>query len=119
MTPVAPLTNPLQLIDDLIGERLRESEAAGELRRAPSWGKPMPFDDGYDDTPAELRLPMKILRDAGVLPPEVEALHRLAALRRAAAEAADADAARAWSRQASELEQHIRLRLEHLAKGSL
>jgi len=113
------MAHPLKLIDDAIGEHLRAAEATGELRHAPSWGKPMARDDGYDDTPAELRMAMKILHDAGAVPPEVEALHRLAALRRAAAEATDAPQARALARQASELEQRIRLRLEHLAKGAL
>jgi hypothetical protein len=113
------MANPLKVIDDHIGEYLRESEASGELRNAPSYGKPMPFNDGYDDTPAELRMAMKILHDAGVVPPEVELMHRLAALRRDAAAAGDAEQARALSKQASDLEQLIRLRLERLARGSL
>ena len=113
------MANPLKLIDDHIGERLRESEAAGELRNAPSYGKPLAFNDGYDDTPAELRLAMKILHDAGVAPPEVELMHRLAALRRDAAAATDAERARALSKQASDLEQLIKLRLERLKTGTL
>jgi hypothetical protein len=113
------MANPLKLIDDHIGERLRESEASGELRNAPSYGKPLAFNDGYDDTPAELRMAMKILHDAGVAPPEVELMHRLAALRRDAAAATDAERARALSKQASDLEQLIKLRLERLKTGTL
>lgn len=113
------MPKPLKLIDDHIGEHLRDSEASGELRNAPSYGKPMQFNDGYDDTPAELRLAMKILHDAGVLPPEVELMHQLAALRRDAAAATDAYQARALSKQASDLEQLIKLRLERLQTGSV
>jgi hypothetical protein len=113
------MANPLKLIDDHIGEHLRESEASGELRHAPSYGKPMAFNDGYDDTPAELRMAMKILHDAGVAPPEIELMHRLAALRRDAAAATDAEQARDLSKKASELEQLIKLRLERLGRGSL
>ena len=70
----------LQLLDDHIGRALRASEAKGELEAAPSWGKPLDFGDGYDETPAELRLGYKILKDAGMAPPEVEMLRTLAGL---------------------------------------
>ena len=113
------MANPLKLIDDHIGEHLRESEASGELRNAPSFGKPLQFNDGYDDTPAELRMAMKILHDAGVVPPEVELMHKLGTLRRDAAAAADPERARALSKQASDLEQLIKLRLERLRGGAL
>lgn len=72
----------LQLLDDHIGRALRESEASGELQAAPSWGKPLDFGDGYEQTPPELRLPFKILRDAGMVPPELETMKALAGLRR-------------------------------------
>jgi hypothetical protein len=111
--------HPLKAIDDHIGEHLRESEASGELRHAPSYGKPLQFNDGYDETPAELRLAMKILHDAGVVPPEVEWMQRLAALRRAAAAASDETQARVLARQASDLELLIQLRLERLRTGSM
>ncbi len=113
------MPNPLKVVDDHIGEHLRESEASGELRNAPSYGKPLRFNDGYDDTPAELRMAMKILHDAGVMPPEVELMQRLAALRRAAAAALDEAPSRALARQASDLEPLIKLRLERLRTGSL
>lgn len=113
------MANPLKAIDDHIGQHLRESEASGELRNAPSYGKPLQFNDGYDDTPAELRMAMKVLHDAGIVPPEVELMHQLAALRRDAAAATDPGQARALSKQASDLEQQIKLRLERLTGGTL
>lgn len=71
----------LQLLEDHIGRALRLSEASGELRAAPSWGKPLAFADGYDETPSELRMGYKILKDAGIVPPEVEMLRALAGLK--------------------------------------
>ncbi len=71
----------LKLLDDHIGRALADSEASGELRSAPSWGKPLHFGDGYDETPPELRMAMKVLKDAGVVPPEVAAMQRLEKLR--------------------------------------
>jgi DNA-binding transcriptional ArsR family regulator len=71
----------LQLLDDHIGRALRASEASGELEAAPSWGKPLDFGDGYEQTPPELRMGLKILKDAGIVPPEVEMMRALAGLR--------------------------------------
>ena len=86
----------LQVQDDHIGRALRESEARGELREAPSWGKPLDFGDGYDETPPELRLGFKILKDAGYVPAEVEMMRSLAGLRAELDAAAD-DPSRARS----------------------
>ena len=109
----------LKLLDDHIGESLRESERMGELKAARSYGRPLDFGDGYDDTPTELRMPMKVLKDAGVVPPEVEAMRQLAALREAAQAATDPEEARRLSQRASDLQQAIALRLERLRSGSL
>jgi DNA-binding transcriptional ArsR family regulator len=109
----------LKLLDDHIGQHLRASEASGELRQAPSFGKPLDLGDGYDETPPELRMPMKVLKDAGVVPPEVELLHELARLRAASAAALDAPERRRLEQLASELQQSIALRLERLRGGTL
>lgn len=105
----------LKLLDDHIGEHLRASEAAGELRAAPSFGKPLAFGDGYDETPAELRMGMKILKDAGVVPPEVQALQDAAALEARLAACPDETERRALQQQLAEMRQAIALRLEKLA----
>lgn len=70
----------LKLLEDHIGRALAESETSGELRTARSWGKPLDLGDGFDQTPVELRMGYKILKDAGVLPPEVELMREIEAL---------------------------------------
>ena len=111
--------NRLKLQEDHIGRAIAESEQNGELRNARGYGKPLDFGDGYDETPAELRMPMKVLKDAGVVPAEVEAMQRLAALRQAAETATTPEEAKALRQQASELQQSIALRLERLRGGTL
>jgi hypothetical protein len=109
----------LKLLEDDIGRALRESVRSGELQSAPSYGKPLNFGDGYDDTPAELRMPMKVLKDAGVVPPEVEVMQRIAALEARAAVVVEPEAA-ALRREAAELRLALSLRLERLRlSGSL
>lgn len=111
--------NRLKLLEDHIGQSLAQSVKTGELSGAPSYGKPLNFGDGYDETPAELRMGMKILKDAGVVPPEVELMQQLAALRAAAGQAADPAEARRLQQKAGEMQQAISLRLERLRGGSL
>ena len=75
--------NPLQLQDDEIGRKLSEAEQSGELKSARGWGRPLPLDDGWDETPQALRMGYKILKNAGVAPPEIALFHRRAAARAA------------------------------------
>ena len=107
-------------LDELIAQHLQESLASGELRGTRSWGQPLDFGDGYDDTPAELRMPYKILKDAGFVPAEIEWMHRAAALKAQIAAAPDEAAAEPMRRELAEMQQRIALRLEKLrASGSL
>jgi hypothetical protein len=110
----------LKLLDDHIGQHLRQNESSGELKAAPSYGKPLDFGDGYHETPVELRMGMKILKDAGVLPPEVELMHQAAALEAQLAACQDDATRRALQRQLADKRQAIALRLERLRlTGSL
>ncbi|MBA4342257.1 MAG: hypothetical protein C0423_08905 [Methylibium sp.] len=114
------LVIPLQLREDEIGRKLDEAQRSGELSAAQSYGKPMLSDAGWEQTPDEFRMGFKILKNAGVVPPEVELFHQRAQLR-AALEAASTEPDRlAIQKSLSELEQRISLRLEALrASGSL
>ena len=87
---------------------------SGELESASGYGKPLPEPPGWSETPEALRMPFKILKDAGVAPPEIELFQQRARLR-SAIEAASAPETRlALGLQLSELEQKIALRLEAL-----
>ncbi len=107
-------------IDEQIAKSLRDAQASGELQSAKSWGKPLDLADGYAQTPEELRMAFKALKDAGFVPPEVELMQQVAALRERINAAPDAPEADAMRQRASELQQHIALRLEKLrTSGSL
>ena len=107
-------------IDEQIAQSLRDSQLSGELQSAKGWGRPLDFGDGYEQTPPELRMAFKALKDAGFVPPEVEAMNQIAALRAQIEATADAAQADALKRRVSELQQHVALRLEKLrVTGSL
>ncbi len=120
MTAEEKRENRLRLLEDHIGRSLSESEKNGELRSAPSYGKPLDLGDGYDETPAELRMGYKILKDAGVYPPEVELMREIEALRAALDGAPDDAASLALRKQLVDKQQQLSLRLEKLRmSGSL
>lgn len=107
-------------LDEQIAQSLRDAQRSGELQAAPSWGKPLSLDDGYEQTPDALRMAFKALKDAGFVPPEVETMKQIAALRQVIEAAPDAPDAEAMRRRLSELQQHLALRLEKLrVSGSL
>ena len=105
----------LKLLDDHIGRSLAESERSGELRTARNWGKPLDLGDGYDETPAELRMGYKILKDAGVVPPEVELMREIEALRLQLEAAAEGDAEWTLRQRLADKRQLLALRLEKLS----
>jgi len=117
MTPEEERLQRLQTLEDHIGQALRESEARGELRRAPSYGRPLADDDGFAETPLELRGPFKILKDAGLVPPEVQAMREITALQQALAAARDEAEAAALRRQLADKRQHLALRLEAIGRS--
>lgn len=102
----------LRTLDDAIAEHLEEARRSGELQGAPGFGKPMQEMEGWNETPTEFRLPFKILKNAGVIPPEVELFHQRAALRKELAEARTPARRTELQQRLSELEQLIALRLE-------
>jgi len=67
---------------DLIAERkIAEALARGELDNLPGEGRPLELDDDAL-IPEELRAAYRILKNAGFVPPEVQALNDIATLER-------------------------------------
>jgi hypothetical protein len=100
--------------DEEIARHLREALASGELAGTDGFGKPLPEAPGWDATPDSLRMPFKILKNAGFVPAEVELFHERAALS-ASLRACTSEPARIeLRRKLSDLEQRIALRLEAL-----
>lgn len=110
-----PLIPPKRAIDDVIADNLAQAQAIGELASAASWGKPLDLGAGYDDTPLTLRMPMKVLKDAGVVPHEVSLMHALAALRAEVQSGTlEGDALTGAVQKLSEMQQDLSLRLERM-----
>jgi hypothetical protein len=105
----------MRTLDQQIADSLREAERSGELRSARGWGRPLELDDAWDRTPEPWRMAFKVMKDAGLLPPEVALMHDVAAQRkRLAAMEAGSEEADAARRRLQELQVQLALRLERL-----
>jgi hypothetical protein len=103
----------LEIIEDEIARQLAEAAKSGELKSAPSYGKPLAMNDGWDDTPQEFRMAFKALKDAGFVPPEIEAFHERAHLQeRLRACEEDSEEQKQLASELAALDQRISLRLE-------
>jgi hypothetical protein len=66
-------------IDKAVESIIREAMARGEFDDLPGKGKPVDLTD-YFNTPEDFRLAYSIMKNAGVLPEEVEILKEIEAL---------------------------------------
>jgi len=104
-------------LDEEIGRQLQAAHDAGELRGAPSYGKPLADDAAWESTPVGLRMGFRVLKRGGYVPPEVEMLRRRADLRARLAAEPSPNMQRALAQQLSELEQVIAMRLDGLRRA--
>lgn len=111
--------NRLRLVEDHIGRHLAESEKTGELQTAPSFGKPLDYGDGYYETPEDLRMGFKLLKDGGYVPPEVELMQEIEALRRSLEAAPDAADTSVNQKRLSDMRQKLAMRREQLRGSSV
>jgi len=75
----------MKSLDHLIERRIREAQLRGEFDDLPGTGAPLDLDDD-SLVPGELRVAYRILKNAGYVPPEVEALRDVRQLEQALAE---------------------------------
>jgi Domain of unknown function (DUF1992) len=80
------------MLDFLVEQKLLEAVSRGELDNLPGAGRPLDLEDD-PLVPEDLRVAYRILKNAGYVPPEVEALNDISQLERLVLEGTD-DAAR-------------------------
>lgn len=70
----------MRVLDALAEQRICDAQARGEFLDLPGAGRPLPEED-LSFVPEELRPAFRMLKNAGYLPPEVEARREMASLR--------------------------------------
>ena len=71
------------MLDFLAEQRIAEAVSRGDFDDLPGAGRPLELDDDAL-IPEDLRLAYRILKNAGFVPPEVEAVNEIAVLERLA-----------------------------------
>ncbi len=99
-------------VDEVIRQWVQKVEQTGELKAIPGFGEPFKFDDGYLETPTELRMAYKMLKDAGYVPAEIEMVQRLAALREQLDATQGEKQQRELKTKIAELQQKVSMMLE-------
>jgi len=85
--------DPMNVLDALAESKIAAAIASGELSNLPGEGRPLELDDS-PLVPEALRAAYRILRNAGFVPPEVEACRERANLARMVASLDDEPARR-------------------------
>ena len=95
----------------LAESKIRTAMSRGEFDDLPGRGRPL-APDGLARVPADLRMGYRLLRNAGCLPPELEARKEVARLGSLIATAGDAEERRHLSRLRADAELRYRLLVE-------
>jgi DnaJ homologue, subfamily C, member 28, conserved domain len=103
-------------VDEIIRQWVQKVEATGELRKIPGFGEPFQFDDGFLETPTELRMAYKILKNAGYVPAEIELLQKLAAMREELNATQDVSRRRELELGISETQQKVTMMLDAMRR---
>ena len=106
----------MSAVDELIKQWVKRAEQSGELKKNPLHGKPLKMNDGYLDTPEEVRMAYKILKNAGYLPAEVQAVKDLAGLRQRLNGCADEEKRRELRVKIANAQQKVAMMLERFRK---
>ena len=99
----------------LAESKIRAAMAEGKFDALPGRGKPL-LDDGMARVPPELRMGFKLLRNAGCLPPELEARQEAARLGTLIATTGDPAERRRLSSVRADAELRYRLLVERRAR---
>jgi len=67
-------------LDQLVEALIKEAQARGEFDNLPGKGRPIDLS-AYFDTPEEVRNAYAMLKNAGMVPAEIELLQEIAALK--------------------------------------
>jgi Domain of unknown function (DUF1992) len=101
----------VDILSLLAESKIRAAIARGEFDDLPGYGHPLPLED-LSRVPVELRMGFKLLRNAGCLPPELEARKEVVRLGSLVAASGDADERARLSGLRAEAELRYRLLVE-------
>lgn len=107
----------MEIFRTIAERKIQEALEQGLLDHLPGRGKPLVFED-LSGVPQELRMGYKILKDAGVLPPEMELKKSVARLRDLIEACAEEEQRHALRRTLRDQELRFNVLMERNRRGS-
>ena len=107
---------PMSIFARIAEAKINDAMQRGEFDDLPGAGKPLEFED-LSHVPAHMRLGFKVLRNANVLPPEVELRREMYSLDRLIETTSDAEDRDELRRRRRELELRYSLLIERRNGG--
>ena len=95
--------------DDITGRWIKEAEASGELKHNKHYGKKLNLADEFAQTPEELKIAFKVLKNSGHTPGEVSLFKELEGLRKKLADETDEAERKSIQKQMAEKQLRIQL----------
>jgi Domain of unknown function (DUF1992) len=99
-----------------VDEKIKEAIARGEFDNLPGKGKPLDLD-AYFATPEHLRMGYSILKNADIIPEEMELLRQIEALKRSLDSSVTPMEKKALAQQLFEKLTNLNMRMEHNRKA--
>ena len=107
------MASPLAFVAEA---RIQEALEGGQSQDLPGKGHPLDLD-GYFAAPSSLRAGFGLLKSAGIVPPEVEAMRSLSALRQRLAFAESEEAAQHLRQELQTRETELAMALERMKRS--
>lgn len=97
--------------DELIESMIKDAQARGDFDNLPGKGKPIDLTD-YFNTPEDVRLAQSVLKNAGMVPIEIQLLQEIATLKESLHAASDSSQIKKLSAQLKEKQLQFNLLAE-------
>jgi len=102
--------------DKIVEALIKEAQARGEFNNLPGEGKPIDLT-AYFETPEEVRLAQSLLKNAGMISPEVQLLKEIAELRQVQEAVTDETKKQEIKKQIQQKQIELNLMLERQRKA--
>ena len=102
--------------DKIVEALIKEAQARGEFDNLPGEGKPIDLT-AYFETPEEVRLAQSLLKNAGMISPEVQLLKEIAELRQVQEAVTDETKKQEIKKQIQQKQIELNLMLERQRKA--
>ena len=99
-----------------VDEKIEEAIARGEFDNLPGKGEPLDLD-AYFATPEHLRMGYSILKNADIIPEEIELLRQIEGLKKSLDSSITPTEKKALRQQLSEKLTNLNMRMEYTRKG--